>query len=67
MQAYEFQTMVNDGFIKIPDEYNKIKNSKIKVIILTEEKPIKNKRSLFPNFTIDTTNYKFNRDEANER
>ena len=67
MEAYEFQTISKDGIIKIPDEYKKIFNAKIKVIILAEEKPLNNKRSIFPDFTVDTTGYKFDRVEANER
>ena len=66
MQAYEFQTVARNGIITIPDEYKQKIISKIKVIVLTEE-PALDKKSLFPNFTIDTTGYKFNREEANER
>ena len=67
MQAYEFQTTAKDGYIEIPIEYKNICNAKVKVIILAEEKPVKSKRSLFPDFSIDTTGYKFDREEANER
>ena len=67
MQAYEFQTTARNGYIEIPDEYKIFGNAKIKVIIFTEEKPVKSKRSLFPDFTVDTTGYKFDREEANER
>jgi len=67
MQAYEFQTVTKDGFIQIPNDYNKIKNAKVKVIILSEENHGISKKSLFPDFTIDTEGYKFDRAEANER
>ena len=66
MQAYEFQTVAHNGIIEIPEEYKQKIISKIKVIVLTED-PVPNKKSLFPDFTIDTTGYKFNREEANER
>ncbi|MCL2095329.1 MAG: hypothetical protein FWH10_00320 [Oscillospiraceae bacterium] len=66
MRAYEFQTFVHNGIIPIPDEYKKKIISKIKVIVLTEES-VPDKKSLFPDFTIDTTGYKFDREEANER
>ena len=67
MQAYEFQTISKDGIIKIPDEYQRIINTKVKVIVLAEEKPMFNKRNFFPDFTVDTTDYVFDREGANER
>jgi len=67
MQAYEFHTTAKDGFIKIPDEYAKKIASNVRVIVLAGEKSKKDKRSLFPDLGLDTTGYKFNREEANER
>ena len=67
MQAFEFHTTTQDGFIKIPDEYIRKIPSSIKVIVLANEKKKADKRSLFPDFGIDTTGFVFNREEANER
>jgi hypothetical protein len=37
MQAIEFETYIKDGMIKIPDNMNKFKNKKIKIIIMAED------------------------------
>jgi len=37
MQAYEFYTTAENGFIRIPDEYKNKISSKFKVIILDEK------------------------------
>jgi hypothetical protein len=69
MMPYEFETAVMDGIIRIPVEYkNKIKG-KVKVILLSEdvEKNVAAKKFSFPYFAVDTTNYVFDREEANER
>ena len=66
MQAYEFYATAENGFIKIPDEYKKKIGKKIKVTIVNEEKSDIDWNTLFPP-TIDTTIWKFNREEANER
>jgi hypothetical protein len=67
MQAYEFHTTAQNGFIKIPDEYVRKIPTAVKVIVLADDKPKTGKRSLFPDFGIDTTGFVFDRDEANER
>ena len=66
MQAFEFQTTIQDGIIRIPDRYAKKIPQKIKVIILAE-KIEKEKQLPFPYFAVDTTGYVFDREEANER
>ena len=65
MQAYEFYATSENGVIKIPKAFTSRKQ--FKVIVLDEEPAIKNKwESIFPP-TINTIDWKFNRDEANER
>ena len=69
MIPYEFETAVRDGIIRIPVEYkNKVKG-KVKVILLPGEvdKNAAAKKFSFPYFAVDTTNYVFDREEANER
>ena len=67
MEAFEFQTTVQEGVIKIPEKLIKKLTRNIKVIIMTEEENKVPSDSAFPYFAIDTTGYKFNREEANER
>jgi len=68
MQAFEFQTTAQNGFIKIPDEYVRKIPSSVKVIVLAGEKQKTGKRNLFPYFGIDTSAFVFDREEAaNER
>jgi hypothetical protein len=37
MQAIEFETYIKDGIIEIPEQYSKLNDKKIKVIIMSEE------------------------------
>ncbi len=37
MQAIEFEAYIKDGMIKIPDNINKFKDKKIKIIIMAED------------------------------
>ena len=65
MQAFEFQAIAQDGFIRIPDRYIEVMPRKIKVIVLAER--IEEEPTPFPYFAVDTTGYVFNREEANAR
>ena len=67
MQAFEFNSIVEDGNIKIPDRYIKQIISPVKVIILTQgyTPPVLKKK--FSAMSLDTRGFKFERDEANER
>ena len=70
MVAFEFNTVQENGIIKIPEKYLKDTSGNLKVIILMENpKEIisgKNKNP-FDAVKIKTKNFKFNREEANER
>ena len=44
MQAYEFYTTAQDGFIKIPDEYVKKIGTDIRVILFSTDEP-KNRKA----------------------
>lgn len=67
MEAFEFQAATQGGVIKIPEKYRKDIAKTVKVIILNEADIDIKKTSAFPYFAVDTTGYKFNRYEANER
>ena len=67
MQAFEFNSVVEKGNIRIPDIYlDKIK-SPVKVIILAQDNQFRNFQKKFTAMSLDTRGYKFDRDEANER
>ena len=67
MQTYEFYATAQDGMIKIPDVYVGKITSTVNVIILVHENVRTGKRALFPDFSIDTSDFVFNREEANVR
>ena len=67
MSTYQFNAIVKDGTICIPDEYACKLTSKVRVVIMPESKKVEGKTSLFPNLRLDTRGYKFDRDEANTR
>lgn len=75
MQTYEFYTTPEDGIIRIPEQYRHKINSNIKVIILEEtpwkfnraEENAQHKSDLLLSPTMNTKNWKFNREAANER
>jgi len=69
MEAYEFQTALNDGIIRIPAEFRNKISGNVKVILIQEKTEGKKmpKKPAFPYFAVDTTGYVFDREEANER
>lgn len=68
MNAFEFKTVIEDGVIKVPDEYKNKLSRNVKVIILMEEKIEDAEFSDFsPSISIETKGFKFDRELANER
>jgi len=83
MYAVEFITSIKNGVVRIPDQYKELQQKEsVKILILMEEPGkdisygINDMRkseisgdieNIFDKFQIDLTDYKFNRDEANER
>ncbi|MCL2020049.1 MAG: hypothetical protein FWG70_09875 [Oscillospiraceae bacterium] len=67
MEAFEFQTIVKDGIIRVPEKFTKRLAKNIKVIILTEKEKTTADSPAFPYFAVDTDGYVFDREEANER
>jgi len=75
MQAYEFFAKPENGVIRIPEQYRNRITSDVKVIVLEENRNNYNrdennsghKSDLLLQPTLNTINWKFDREEANER
>ena len=67
MQAFEFNSTVEGGIIKIPDKYLDQIISPVKVIVLTQDNHYPVYKKKFKAMSLDTRSFKFNRDKANER
>jgi hypothetical protein len=68
MRTYEFSTAVeSNGIIHIPEEYLRDISSIVKVIIFTKDEERQPKKKTFKAMKIHTKDFKFNREEANER
>jgi hypothetical protein len=67
MQAIQFESIVDDGVIHIPDEYVEQVAGQVKVILLSEATSLRKTRKPFAAISINTKGFKFNRDEANAR
>ena len=76
-QAIQFDTVVERGIIRIPEQYLKEIPSTVKVTVTLLNEPIIKigvnsgagmlSSDDFSALKIDTSNWKFNREEANER
>ena len=66
MKAYEFNSTIDNGIIRIPEQYLDKIRSNVKVIVLSQEIPEK-AGSEFSALCIHTKGFKFDRDSANER
>ena len=69
MQAYEFNTVVRNGLIHIPEQLTNKKLSNVRVILLSDSvkkvsTPGKNK---FTAMRLKTKGFTFNREEIHER
>ncbi|HDN27956.1 MAG TPA: hypothetical protein ENG03_12855 [Thioploca sp.] len=71
MNAVQFKTFARDGLIKIPSEYKDFLDKELSVILLLTEEAAKRKEHLFESVNKHAfklpADYKFNRDEMNER
>ena len=73
MYATEFQTVVTEPYIKIPN-FDKFKGHKIRVVLLDlidDNSEVENSKSFIENLIDNprtfSKDFKFDRDEANER
>ena len=67
MTTITFEAVAEDGTIRIPTKYIKLIDSKVKVVLFPMESDSREKNDLIPFFGFDTTDYKFDRDDANAR
>jgi hypothetical protein len=67
MYAVEFNTSIEQGSIKIPEQYIDKLGNKVKVIILAEHQEEDKKAFSFSALDICTKGFKFSREMANER
>ncbi len=68
MHAIEFEAQTHDGVVQIPPQFQDWQNKTVHVILLESEE--KNALARIPQFTaaaIKTRNYRFDREQANER
>ena len=67
MQAYEFDSTIDNGVIHIPERYRDKMPSNVKVIVLAREEQPKARDKKFSAIRLQTKGFQFNREEANER
>ncbi len=68
MNAIEFETQTHNGIVEIPPEYQAWQNKTVRVILLEpDEKQSLAKTPRFTAVTLKTQNYRFDREQANER
>ena len=70
MYATEFKTFIDKPFIEIP-EYENFKGQEVRVVLLSLDnqkiEKSNNKLDFFDKYQLDISNFRFDRDEANER
>ena len=62
-----FDAKTTDGSIKIPKKYSDQVDSNVRVILSPIRSGAENKSDLIPFYGFDTSGYRFDRSEANER
>jgi hypothetical protein len=67
MFAYQFEATIENGVIRVPDEYLRVVSPKVKVLLLPDSRRVLNKARLFPNLRLHTKGIGFDREEANGR
>ena len=69
MQAYEFNTVVRDGIIHIPNQFSAENLSQVRVILLSngEKKIYRSGKNEFNAMRLKTKGFIFNREEVYER
>ena len=66
MQTIEFNSVISDGVIPIPEKYRGSLSSSVRVIVMANDTAVPESKN-FSAMKLKTKNFKFNREEANER
>ena len=68
MQAYEFNTVIRDGVIYVPEQFSDV-SSFVRIIMLADSdmKVSKPRKNRFTAMRLKTKGFTFNREEAHER
>jgi hypothetical protein len=64
MTTITFEAVADNGTIRIPEQYVRQIKSKVKVVLFPQPSDASRKSALIPFYGFDTTNYKFDREEA---
>jgi len=67
MEAIEFVGRIQNGFIRIPTEYQDTMPNQARVIVLTDKVEIPMRKKRFKAIRLRTKEFRFDRDSANER
>jgi hypothetical protein len=69
MQAYEFNTVVREGMIHVPEQLADKKLSYVRVILLADvvKKVLEPRKNRFTAMRLKTKGFTFNREEIHER
>jgi hypothetical protein len=67
MQGYEFSAIISGGTIRIPPQYADRRLSAVRVIVVPEDAETQENPVRFAAMRLHTKNFKFNREDANER
>ncbi len=67
MQAIEFKAETNNGIIQLPKQFQHWDNKPVKVILLAEDEIESSDKYTFDAIALNTTNFHFDREQANER
>lgn len=73
MEAIEFKTVIHDGIVNLPVEYSsQWEGKKIRVIVLDESESLsesgdKSEKKMLKAISLNTKEFKFNREDANVR
>jgi hypothetical protein len=68
MQSYEFDSIIEEkGIIHIPEHFKAYVQCPVKITLITNEETKKPQKKHFTAFSVDTKNFKFDREELNVR
>jgi hypothetical protein len=71
MQTFEFQVKPHNGMINLPSQFQQWDEKQVRIILLIEEidsaHQIQKDRYAFDAVSLNTKEFHFNREEANER